>query len=328
MYDITVEISKLRKLRHLIAYYRNYQTTLSLPPENGVKIPHGVGSLKDLQKLFHVDLNHGGVDFIIELGQLSQLRKLGVKNLSKETMSAFCISIEKMSQLQSLDITSISENEIIDLETISSAPQCLQRIHLRACLEKLPDWIPKLQHLVRLKIFWSRLKEDPLKALQNLPNLLELDLSMQAYSGEQLHFKTGGFPKLGDLCLRDLDGLNSLIIDEGALPRLETLMIGPSPKLKVVPFGIQHLRNLKRLDFYDMSKEFEESLNYVVGPCYWIVEHIPTVFLSHKVGTRHNSYDSRRLRSKHLERSRAQIINQNDDHTNDSSNIDASAEKG
>ena len=55
VYDITVEISKLRKLRHLIAYYRNYQTTSSLPPENGVKIPHGVGSLKDLQKLFHVD---------------------------------------------------------------------------------------------------------------------------------------------------------------------------------------------------------------------------------------------------------------------------------
>nr|POE83267.1 putative disease resistance protein [Quercus suber] len=118
-------------------------------------------------------------------------------------------------------------------------------------------------------------------------------------------------------------------LDEGALPLLENLEFGPSPKLKEVPFGIHHLRNLKRLRFYDMSKEFEDSLNYDVGPCYWIVEHIPAIFLSYKVGAQHGSYDSRRLHSKHLERPRAQIINQNDDHnTNDSSNIDASIEKG
>ncbi|KAK4575570.1 hypothetical protein RGQ29_026504 [Quercus rubra] len=329
VYDIPVEINKLRKLRHFIAYHRNYQITFSLAQEKGVKIPKGVGSLMDLQKLYHVELNHEGVDFVKELGQLSQLRKLGVKNLSKETMSSLCISIERMSHLQSLDITSISEDEIIDLQTISSPPQCLQRIYLKACLEKLPGWIPRLQNLARLRIFWSRLNEDPLKGLQNLPNLLELDISQQAYRGEQLHFRTGGFPKLRKLTLRYLDELNSLIIEEGALPLLENLEFGPSPKLKEVPFGIHHLRNLKRLRFYDMSKEFEDSLNYEVGPCYWIVEHIPAIFLSYKVGTQHGSYDTRRVRSKHLERSRTQIINQNDDHnTNDSSDIGASIEKG
>ena len=329
VYDIPVEINKLRKLRHFIAYHRNYQITFSLAQEKGVKIPKGVGSLMDLQKLYHVELNHEGVDFVKELGQLSQLRKLGVKNLSKETMSSLCISIERMSHLQSLDITSISEDEIIDLQTISSPPQCLQRIYLKACLEKLPGWIPRLQNLARLRIFWSRLNEDPLKGLQNLPNLLELDISQQAYRGEQLHFRTGGFPKLRKLTLRYLDELNSLIIEEGTLPLLENLEFGPSPKLKEVPFGIHHLRNLKRLRFYDMSKEFEDSLNYEVGPSYWIVEHIPAIFLSYKVGTQHGSYDTRRVRSKHLERSRTQIINQNDDHnTNDSSDIGASIEKG
>uniref|UniRef100_A0A2N9G186 NB-ARC domain-containing protein n=1 Tax=Fagus sylvatica TaxID=28930 RepID=A0A2N9G186_FAGSY len=75
---------------------------------------------------------------------------------------------------------------------------------------------------------------------------------------EQLHFQKGGFPKLKILRLRHLNGLYSLMIDEGASPLLESLVIGPSPQLKEVPSGIQHLRNLKYLAFSNMPKEFEE----------------------------------------------------------------------
>jgi disease resistance protein RPM1 len=129
--DIPVEIKKLRKLRHLIAYYRDNKVDFSLAWEKGVKIQKGIGCLKYLQKLYHVELNHGGVDLIKELGKLRQLRKLGVKNLTKETMRALCASIGKMNHLESLDVTSISEDEIIDLQSISSPPQCLQRLYLK-----------------------------------------------------------------------------------------------------------------------------------------------------------------------------------------------------
>uniref|UniRef100_A0A2N9FHW2 Uncharacterized protein n=1 Tax=Fagus sylvatica TaxID=28930 RepID=A0A2N9FHW2_FAGSY len=297
--DIPVEIKKLHKLRHLMAYYRDYKIEFSLVGEKGVKIQKGIECLKYLQKLYHVELNHGGVDLIKELGKLRQLRKLGVKNLTKETMRAFCASIGKMNHLESLDVTSISEDEIIDLQSISSPPQCLQRLYLQCCLEKLPEWIPQLQHLVRIKIYWSKLSDDPLKAFQNLPNLLELTISNQAYIGEQLHFQKGGFPKLKILTLRELNGLYSLMIDEGASPLLESLDIGPSPQLKEVPSGIQHLRNLKDLTFVDMPKEFEESLDPKQGPCFWIVEHVPEIFLDHKIGTGYYDYEWRRiLRSK------------------------------
>ncbi|GMY30825.1 isoform 2 of disease resistance protein rpp8 [Fagus crenata] len=74
--DIPVEIKKLRKLRHLIAYYRNNKLDFSLAWEKGVKIEKGIECLKYLQKLYHVELNHGGVDLIKELGKLRQLRKL------------------------------------------------------------------------------------------------------------------------------------------------------------------------------------------------------------------------------------------------------------
>ena len=300
VFDIPVEINKLRKLRHLIAYHRDLQIDFSLTHEKGIKIQKGVGCLKNLQKLYHVELKHGGVHLINELGKLRQLRKLGIKNLSKETARALCDSIEKMNNLESLDISSISEDEIIDLQSISSPPQFLQRLYIKGYLEKLPDWISKLQHLVRLKIFWSRLNDDPLKALQNLPNLCDLDISSQAYNGEQLHFKRGGFSKLRFLCLRQLDGLNLLIIDKGALVLLETLLIGPSPQLKKVPSGIRYLKNLKVLGFCDMPKEFEEGLNPKKGPCYSIVEHVALVYLRHKVGRGYYDYTNRIIRSKNL----------------------------
>nr|POE83268.1 putative disease resistance rpp8-like protein 4 [Quercus suber] len=73
------------------------------------------------------------------------------------------------------------------------------------------------------------------------------------------------------------------MIDEGALPLLENFVIGRSPQLKEVPCGILHLRNLKELRFIDMHKEFEESLDPKLGSHYWIIEHVPIVYLLHKV---------------------------------------------
>ena len=175
-------------------------------------------------------------------------------------------------------------------------------------------------------MFWSRLEDDPLKALQNLPNLLQLTFSRQAYDGEQLHFKTGGFLKLKELGLSHLNGLYSLLIDEGALPLLEMLLIGPTPQLKEVPSGIHHLRNLKQLNLADMPNEFEDSLDH--GPDNWIVEHVPVVCIGHKVRIGYYGYDRHILGSKHLERSRKQTINQHDDHKDNDSHDINSVEKG
>uniref|UniRef100_A0A7N2LC51 Uncharacterized protein n=1 Tax=Quercus lobata TaxID=97700 RepID=A0A7N2LC51_QUELO len=297
VFDIPVEINMLHKLRHLIAYHRNNRIDFSLAWEKGVKIQKGVGCLKNLQKLCIVELNHGGVDLIEELGKLRQLRRLGIKNVSKETMMVLCASIEKLNHLESLYIASIREDEIIDLQSISSPPQCLQRLCIIGCLEKLLDWIPKLQHLATLTICWSRLNEDPLEVIQNLPSLWKLRISYQAYNGEQLHFKVGGFPKLKELCLVGLNAVHSLFIDEEALPLLEDLLIGLSPLLKEVPFGIQHLRNLKVLRIVDLPKELEESLDPEQGSNYWIVEHVPAIYLHHKVRTGIYGYDTQILRS-------------------------------
>jgi len=113
------------------------------------------------------------------------------------------------------------------------------------------------------------------------------------------------------------------------LPILEKLLIGPSPQLKEVPSGIKHVRSLKSIEFWDMPKEFEESLDPEQGSCHWIIEHVPIVYLCHMVGKGYYDFDTRILHSKHLERSRGLTINHIDNHKDNNSNIiNASVEQG
>lgn len=291
--EIPAKVNKLLKLRHILACNYDYNTDFSMSFERGVKINDGVGCLSALQKLYHVRANHGGISLIQALGKLRQLRKLGLKNLKCDDGQALCASIENMNHLESLEVNAMSEDEFLDVQSLSTPPEFIRFLYLKGCLEQLPSWISKLQHLVKLRIFWSRLRDDPLKALKNLPNLLELGLSYKAYDGVQLHFAEGGFQKLKLLKLRHLKVLNSLIIDNGVMPLLQELQLGPSPRLKEVPSGIHHLRNLRTLIFVDMPEAFRHGVD---GQHYWVVERVADVLFSYKFGPRCGIYETHTLR--------------------------------
>ncbi|GFY91964.1 hypothetical protein Acr_08g0003600 [Actinidia rufa] len=263
--ELPVEINRLHKLRHFLFYHEDDKIEFTL---QGGKIHEGFGRLEALQKLYFVEANHGPWLFE-DLRKLTQLRKLGITKLKSEDGKALCTAIEKMNHLESLDVWALSRDEILDLQHIACAPHYLRRLYVRGRLEKFQVWISRLQNLVRVRFRWSRLTEDPLPFLQALPSLLVLGLN-DAYYGELLHFREGGFQKLKELELRSLNALNSVIIDNGALPLLQELHIGRIPQLKEVPSGIQHLRKLTNFTFYDMTDEFalrmlpEEGQDYKV----------------------------------------------------------------
>ncbi|GMP78467.1 hypothetical protein CsSME_00034388 [Camellia sinensis var. sinensis] len=282
--ELPFEISRLRKLQHLLAYSYNFESEYLVDIIVLVKIQGGIGGLEELQSLWYVDTNHG---LIKELQKLRQLRKLGITKLEREHGRGLCAAIEKMKYLQRLSVWASSDDEILDLQYISSPPLYLQRLGLNGRLEKLPNWILKLENLVTLYLLGSDLtKNDPLKALQVLPSLVRLVL-WDAYDGEQLYFEVGRFQKLEQLRLVGFKGLNSVIIEEQALPLLKELTIEPSPQLKEVPSGIHHLRNLKTLEFVGMPEEFidrmEPKPNHIQGKDFWIVEHIPHVVLCSRI---------------------------------------------
>ena len=179
---------------------------------------------------------------------------------------------------------------------MSNPPPLLQNLYLHGQLvnNELPHWIARQTSLVKIRLNWSRVGDDALQVLQALPNLLELWF-YEGYNGEKLHFRKGGFSKLKFLLLECLIELNEVIIDEGALPVVEELLIEPCPKLKELPSGFHLLRNLKKLRFYDIQKEFAIRMQPVAdgGNDYWKVElsHVLLVLFWYKRrGLRYNVY--------------------------------------
>lgn len=261
IHELLEEINKLIKLRHLLDYSFHEDINLSMGSYEGLKIKEGFGHLKFLQKLYSIDMSHqGGASLIKELRKLRYLKKLGITKLRRQNERALCATIETLTCLCSLSIGSVDENEFLDLQSLTHPPENLQRLYLEGRLERLPEWVSKLKNLVRLHLNWSGLIVDPITAIKDLPELLELGLC-EAYEGDELCFKEGWLKKLKILRLRGLKRLKTLKIDEGALPQLQKLYIGPCPQMAEVPNDIRNLKTLQTLRFYDMSTGLTQSMD-------------------------------------------------------------------
>ncbi|XP_031252346.1 disease resistance protein RPM1-like [Pistacia vera] len=272
--ELPAEILNLKKLRHLMVYRYEYESYTN--SKYGFKSLENIGVLQSLQKLCFIEANHVGT--LQELGKLTQLRRLGVLKLRKQDGKTLCSSIEHLKYLRALSIMSTDENEIIDLQHLYHPPQFLQRFYLVGRLESLPHWIAYAHSLVKVYLRWSRLKEDPLVFLQNLPNLVHLEL-LQVYDGDTLCFMAGGFKKLKQLGLDKFDELRFVEIQEGAMPCIEKLSIQRCKSLEKVPLGIEHLSELRVLEFFDMPHKLLKTIcPDEEGEDYWRVARIPEVY--------------------------------------------------
>ncbi|XP_044471322.1 disease resistance protein RPM1-like [Mangifera indica] len=271
--ELPSDILNLKKLRHLMVYRYEYETFATF--KYGFKSLEKIGVLQSLQKLSFIEANHVGT--LQELGKLTQLKRLGIIKLRKQDGKMLCSSIEHLTNLRTLSITSTEESEIIDLQHLHHPPQLLQRIYLTGRLESLPHWITYVHSLVKLKLRWARLKEDPLVFLQDLPNLVHLEL-VQVYDGDMLCFMAGGFKKLKLLGLYKFEGLRFVEIQKGAMSCIENLRIQRCKSLQKVPLGIEHLSQLKMLEFFDLPHKLLKTIRRDEGgEDYWRVAHIPKV---------------------------------------------------
>jgi disease resistance protein RPM1 len=113
--------------------------------------------------------------------------------------------------------------------------------------------------LLRLRLGYSQLSENPVPRLSELSNLTELSL-VKAYTGQELYFEAGWFLNLKDLYLEDLPRLNQIHIQEGALASLERIGIVRLRELQQVPVGFRYLKSLKTKLFRNMHPDFESSI--------------------------------------------------------------------
>ena len=156
----------------------------------GVEVSQGIGCLKWLQKLSLIKANNKNGSIVEDLGNLIELRKLGITELKNKDSRDFCASIENMENLSSLYVE--SANEFLDLNYVKKSPQMIENLSLGGRLHNIPEWILSLKGLFKLELKWSQLGKSPLEFLWDLPSLKVLHLH-DAYSGEVLEFRAGWF---------------------------------------------------------------------------------------------------------------------------------------
>ncbi|KAE9450214.1 hypothetical protein C3L33_17873, partial [Rhododendron williamsianum] len=251
-------IFQLCNLRHLLIYWYRLMKYATWDFVIGVKIASGISGLTNLQKLSLIksDKHH---EIVKELGALTQLRKLGLVDLKREGGKYLCASVEKMKHLSTLDVSSTNVDEFLDLDYMQSPPPHLQRLYLKGLLRQFPGWISKLDNLFRIRLKWSRLQNSPLHALQELPNLLELEM-VDAFTGDELVFEAGGFKKLKILHIKQFEQLNTVVVEQGAMPMLQKLSLWKCMKLEMLPLGIDKLTQIEELLLSDMPVEFTNRL--------------------------------------------------------------------
>ncbi|XP_039168236.1 disease resistance protein RPM1-like [Eucalyptus grandis] len=285
--ELPVAILKLGRLRHLLVY-RYSDTPYSWCKYSwckyGFKSPGEIGSLQSLQKLCSIEAGGGRNSSLMrEIGKLKQLNRLAIFNLRREDARELCSSIEKLTKLQAISVTSVNENEIIDLQQLSAPPPFLQRIYLTGRLEALPRWISYLDSLMVLRLKCSQLKDNPLSSLGNLPNLVHLHL-IRAYEGTKLRFNANNFLKLQFLGLVCFDKLKCVEVEKGSMSCLEKLIIANCKLMEELPSGVEHLEKLTVLQFIDMSDEFVKKLKRdgQDDDCYLKVAQFPEVYYGYR----------------------------------------------
>ncbi|XP_072974481.1 disease resistance protein RPM1-like [Typha angustifolia] len=266
-------ITELKRLRHLIVGKVLDKDSRNFHSISGVEAPKGVWDLQELQTLKAVKASE---EMVRELGKLSQIRTIQVRNVKSIHCNELFTSIGKMHFLCNLAVIVSDENEYLNLESPSPPPQHLQKLCLEGRLSEGALQSP-LFHAIQanlkwLALGWSRLKEDPLPSLSSLSNLTMLRLQ-KAYVGESLVFRSGWFPKLKRLVLVDLPGVHYMSI-EHAMQNLEQLKLVDFPDLKEIPQGIEYLASLQEIHLWDMHHDFIKNIQ-TTGKLK--VKHIPMI---------------------------------------------------
>ncbi|KAI5329746.1 hypothetical protein L3X38_029143 [Prunus dulcis] len=145
--------SNLVRLRHLKMFKSMFQDV------HGMKLPAGIGSLKNLLSLTAI---HAGGGIAEELGNLIQLRRLGVMDVAEENISELFVSITKMPALPSLSLEAkhaFNKGNLILLDSFSPPP-FLQKLRLEGVLEKLPTSFGSSERLANLRLGNSHMSEN------------------------------------------------------------------------------------------------------------------------------------------------------------------------
>lgn len=266
------------QLRHL---YLSEIYRSRFPPR-----PHG-GSLTDIQTLWGLFLDE---DSPVKdgLDRLVNIRKLGLASQSMSSqqeaiasqLDAIADWLLRLKDLQSLRLKSRDEEGQpwnLHLKSLSDHT-CLTDIFLLGRLTSsstLSQLFPP--SLIELTLSHSRLLEDPMQFLGDLPNLRSLSYRAESYMGKTMLCSSGSFLQLRSLKIWKLEQLEEWNIEQGALPCLRQLEIRSCGCLKMLPNGMQHVKTLLELKLTNMPMQFKRRIEDNNSEDWHKISHIPNV---------------------------------------------------
>uniref|UniRef100_A0A0E0MHS7 Uncharacterized protein n=1 Tax=Oryza punctata TaxID=4537 RepID=A0A0E0MHS7_ORYPU len=190
-----------------------------------VELPSGIRRMERLEILSHVDASNN-VNDLINIGQLLQLRKLGVI-LDGKKAGSLALLFKQIEELHgclctlSIQINhpATSEDTVPETEQLAamvSPPKLLQSLNINGITSGLPGWIIVLDQLTKITLSNTYLGEDAIRSL------------------------------VVDGC----DITNIDFVNIGAAPKLEMIIwYFDSVDVDILPLsGIEHLPKLKKLE--------------------------------------------------------------------------------
>lgn len=252
------EVARLKKLRHIFAEKLADPKQQHLRYFQGVKFPDGIFDLVQLQTLITVEATKKSVEL---LKRLPELRLLCVENVRRADCTILFASISNMHHLDSLLISASDQDEPLNFDAFNPIQTQLEKLTIRGCWDNETFRRPVFReygiNIKYLTLTFCKNNADPLPSISSsMPNLIFLSIRRGCWS-DDIMLCAGWFPQLKTLYLEKLHQLKRLFIEEGALVRLEVLLLLSLTSLKEVPKGLELVSSLKKLNVSMQPPEFK-----------------------------------------------------------------------
>ncbi|XP_044476557.1 disease resistance protein RPP13-like [Mangifera indica] len=219
--NLPTELSKLQDLRHLIGEFEG---------------PLQIENLTNLQTLKFVSYQSWAK---VNTGKLINLRELHIDSYSVKDEVKFSFdSIAKLKSIIILCVELFYKHFFDSLEPLSHCPALLD-LQLDGKMKRLPrDMHEVVPNLECLCLRNTGLEDDPMPKLEKLRSLIFVELLYKSYGGKKMVCTSKGFPRLEKLVV-DLDGLEELQVEEGAMKMLKSVVISKAMSSKLrIPEGL------------------------------------------------------------------------------------------
>ncbi|OEL20598.1 Disease resistance protein RPM1 [Dichanthelium oligosanthes] len=271
------------------------------------RLPDGIGNMKNLEELTHVNVCMYPMNFPKELARLTKLRELEiswdgdcVEREESNRLFAEDRLVLSLWQLATHNLHSLSLHIISDyrngfpLEPCNLSfqlPHRLRRLHIDTklgCISRVPNWIYWLGNLQELSLRVKKMNQTDFSALGLIPALRSLALYLEENPRHETWFVIRGAWFQNLKVFRFICEWMCLVFEDGSMRKLEIIELefkydSYTMEKLGFDFGINNLTCLTKASFkISVSEEKEAAIRKAVGnhcnrP---IVEIIRTRFLN------------------------------------------------